>query len=178
MPAGLWRPGYAVATFLSTSQEKAQVPIGSYPSLCGQGNGGREASFAIPIYTPDRHPIALQRTNANEHRPLLERMDRRTLLVCGNCLFLSAWTYPCRSLWHTHRLGGVLPRGQRKRLQVPRLLRLYRNYPPHSLNFVNTYPTQEQVIAAATKKDTSLVNPQHYAAYLRQELTDILYIMR
>lgn len=50
--------------------------------------------------------------------------------------------------------------------------------PPHPLNFVNTYPTQEQVIAAATKKDTSLVNPQHYAAYLRQELTDSLYIMR
>ena len=50
--------------------------------------------------------------------------------------------------------------------------------PPYPLNFVNTYPTQEQVIAAATKNDTSLVNPQHYAAYLRQELTDILYIMR
>lgn len=46
--------------------------------------------------------------------------------------------------------------------------------PPQLLNFINTNITLEQVIEAATLKDTSLVNREWYAAYLRQELTQLL----
>ena len=48
--------------------------------------------------------------------------------------------------------------------------------PPQLLNFVNTNITLEQVMDAATQKDTSSVNKEQYAAYLRQELTQLLSI--